>query len=153
MNDLTTSQRRFNVHIMMLYISARDYARKLKFSSYVDLPSINKMFQYRYAWVILWGVGEVIIFEHGCYISALAHIRMLILSLAPTMRFLPCVSCVSTESILAQWKTYSGRQGTQRTQRTQGGTQRWRKDSDMFEFNCTDASKRKQLEPDSVPET
>ena len=39
------------------------------------------MFQYRYAWVILWGVGEVIIFEHGCYILALAHIRMLILSI------------------------------------------------------------------------
>ena len=38
------------------------------------------MFQYRYAWVILWGV-EVIIFEHGCYISALAQIRMLILSI------------------------------------------------------------------------
>ena len=35
--------------IMMLYISVRDHARKLKFSSYVDLPSINKMFQYRYA--------------------------------------------------------------------------------------------------------
>ena len=28
---------------MMLYISVRDHARKLKFSSYVDLPSINKM--------------------------------------------------------------------------------------------------------------
>ena len=39
------------------------------------------MFQYRYAWVILGGVGKVIIFEHGCYISALAHIRMLILSI------------------------------------------------------------------------
>ena len=39
------------------------------------------MFQYRYAWVILWGVGEVIIFEPGCYISALAHIRMFILSI------------------------------------------------------------------------
>ena len=31
--------------------------------------------------MILCGVGEVIIFEHGCYISALAHIRMLILSI------------------------------------------------------------------------
>ena len=39
------------------------------------------MFQYCYAWVILWGVGEVISFEHGCYISALAHIRMSILSI------------------------------------------------------------------------
>ena len=35
------------------------------------------MFQYRYARVSLFGVGEVIIFEHGCYISALAHARML----------------------------------------------------------------------------
>ena len=39
------------------------------------------MFQYRYACVILWGVGEVIIFEHGCYISALSHIRILILGI------------------------------------------------------------------------
>ena len=30
--------------IMMLYISAMDLARKLKFSSYVHLPSINEMF-------------------------------------------------------------------------------------------------------------
>ena len=58
---------------MMLYISVRDHARKLKFCSYIHLPSINKMFQYR--------VGEVIIFENGCYISALGHIRMLILSI------------------------------------------------------------------------
>ena len=41
--------RSFNVDIMMLYISVRDHARKLKFSSSVHLPSINKMFQYRYA--------------------------------------------------------------------------------------------------------
>ena len=39
----------YNNDIMMLYISAMDQARKLKFSSYVHLPSINKMFQYRYA--------------------------------------------------------------------------------------------------------
>ena len=39
------------------------------------------MIQYRYASVIPRGVGEVIIFEQGCYISALAHIRMLILSI------------------------------------------------------------------------
>ena len=65
---------------MMLYISVRDHARKLKFSSYVHLPSINKMFQYRYAGLILCSVGEVIIYEHGCYISALEHVRKLILS-------------------------------------------------------------------------
>ena len=34
----------FNVDIMMLYISAMDHTRKLKFSTYVHLPSINKMF-------------------------------------------------------------------------------------------------------------
>ena len=65
----------------MLYISVQDHARKLKFSSYVHLTSINKTFQYRYARVILGGVGEVIIFEHGCCISTLAHIMMLILSI------------------------------------------------------------------------
>ena len=43
------SMRRFNVDIMILYISGLDYARKLKFSSNVHLPSINKMLQYRYA--------------------------------------------------------------------------------------------------------
>ena len=46
-------------------------------------------------------------------ISVISHISKIIekivktqlvnlLSLAPTMRFLPCVGCVSTESILAQ---------------------------------------------------
>ena len=66
---------------MMLYISGRDHARKLKFCSYIHLPSINKMFQYRYASLILGGVGEVIILDQGCYISASAHIRMVILSI------------------------------------------------------------------------
>ena len=65
---------------MMLYISAIDLARKIKVSSYVHLPSINKMFQYHYVLLILCSVGEVIIFEHGCYISALEHVRKLILS-------------------------------------------------------------------------
>ena len=55
-----------------------DQARKLKFSSYIHLPSINKMFQNRYALLILFNVGEVIIFEHVCYISALEQVRMLI---------------------------------------------------------------------------
>ena len=58
---------------MMLNISAMDHHRKLKFSSYVHLPSINKIFPFRYASVILCSVREVIIFEHGCYISALEH--------------------------------------------------------------------------------
>ena len=38
------------------------------------------MFRYRYARVILCNVGEVIIFEHGRYISAFEHIRMVIFS-------------------------------------------------------------------------
>ena len=65
---------------MMLYISAMDHARKLKFSSYVHLPSINKMFPYCYTLVILCSVEEVIIFEHRRYISALKHISMLLVS-------------------------------------------------------------------------
>ena len=64
---------------MMLYISARDHARKLKFSSYVHLPSINKILLRLTDSVRC--IGEVIIFEHGCYISALAHTRMLIFSI------------------------------------------------------------------------
>ena len=38
------------------------------------------MFRYRYARVILCSVGELIIFEHGRYISALEHIRTVIFS-------------------------------------------------------------------------
>ena len=38
------------------------------------------MFLYLYAQVVLRSVGEVFIFDHGCYISALEHVRMLILS-------------------------------------------------------------------------
>ena len=64
LNDLLNCQRHFNVNIMMLYISGMDHARKLKFSSYVHLPSTNKMFQYRYAGLILCSVGEEISF---CY--------------------------------------------------------------------------------------
>ena len=44
LNDHTNCPRRFNADIMMLYISGIDHARKFKFSSYVHLPSINKMF-------------------------------------------------------------------------------------------------------------
>ena len=46
--------------------------------------------------MILGGVGEVIIFEHGCYISALAHIRMFILSI-----------CVLLERINTIYKIWS----------------------------------------------
>ena len=59
-----------------------DHARKLKFSSYVHLPfrPINKMYQYRYSGVIQCNLVDVIIFEHGCYIKTLGHIRISILS-------------------------------------------------------------------------
>ena len=71
-------QRRFNVDIIMPYISAMDHAIKLKFSSYVHLPSTNKMFHYCFALeVIMCSVGEVSIFEDGSYISGLEHIRQL----------------------------------------------------------------------------
>ena len=50
-----------------------DDARKLKFSSYVHMLLINKMIQYLYASMILCSVGEVIVFEQGCYISDLEH--------------------------------------------------------------------------------
>ena len=49
------------------------------------------MFAYRYASVILCSLGEVIIFEHGCYISDLEHIRMLILN---GYVFLACISTI-----------------------------------------------------------
>ena len=47
LNDLTNCYRHFNVDIMMFYISAMDHARELKVNIYAQLPSINKMFQYR----------------------------------------------------------------------------------------------------------
>ena len=49
-------------------------------SSQFHLLSVNKMFPYHYAGVILCSVEDVIIFEHGCYISALEQIRMLLFS-------------------------------------------------------------------------
>ena len=50
LNDSQTARDVFNVdNIMMLCISAMDHTSKLKFSSYVHLPSINKVFKYRYA--------------------------------------------------------------------------------------------------------
>ena len=56
------------------------YARKLKVSSYVHLPYINKLFQYRHAWMIQCNVEDVYIFKLGRYMSALEHVRMLVLS-------------------------------------------------------------------------
>ena len=72
-------KRRFNADIIKLYILAVGHTMKLKFSSYVHLPSMNQIFQYHYARVILCNIGDVFIFEHGLYISALKHVRMLIL--------------------------------------------------------------------------
>ena len=66
---------------MMLYISVRDHARKLKFNIYVYLPSINKMFSISLCLSDSARCSKGIIFDHGCYISALANIRMLILSI------------------------------------------------------------------------
>ena len=54
LTDFTNCLRCFNVDIMMLYISAMDHARKLKFSSHVHLPSINKMFQYTCSFTLDW---------------------------------------------------------------------------------------------------
>ena len=68
-----------------------DHVRKLKFSRYVHLPSIKKMFLCRYALVILCNVGEVIIFEHWRHISALGHIRMVIFS---TYVLLACINTI-----------------------------------------------------------
>ena len=42
-----------------------DHARKLKFSSYVHLPPINEMIQYRYAQVILYSLGELLFSSMG----------------------------------------------------------------------------------------
>ena len=70
-----------------------DHASKVtKFSSFVHLASINKMFQYRYTLVIQCSVEEVIISEPGCYISALERIRMLILN-----GYVP-LACINTIS-------------------------------------------------------
>ena len=42
--DLLETFQCLYVYNMLLYISARDHARKLKLSSYVHRPFINKMF-------------------------------------------------------------------------------------------------------------
>ena len=49
------------------------------YNSAVHLPSMKKIFQYRYACLILCNAAEVFTFEHRRYISAMEHIRMLIL--------------------------------------------------------------------------
>ena len=83
---------------MKLYISALVHAKKLEFSNYAHLPSINKMFQYCYARVILCNVGEVYIFELGYYYSGLGHVRVLILS---SYVLLACIN--KTDNICHAW--------------------------------------------------
>ena len=56
------------------------------------------MFQYRDARVFLCNVGEVYIFEFGCYISALGHVRVLILS---SYVLLACIN--KTDNICDSW--------------------------------------------------
>ena len=48
LNDFTNCLRQFHVDIIMLYISAMNQARKLKFSSYVQLP---------WVWVLYFSFG------------------------------------------------------------------------------------------------
>ena len=66
---------------MMINICGRYHARKLKFSNYVHMPSINTIFliSLRLSDTVRCSRGSY--FEHGCYVSALAHIWMLILSI------------------------------------------------------------------------
>ena len=61
-----------------MYISARNHARKLIFSSTVHLTWITKI-NNCHTWVILPKVGEVHIFKHRLCISALEQARALIL--------------------------------------------------------------------------
>ena len=70
---------------MKLYISALDHAWKLNFSNYVHLSSMKKNVSISYVLVILCNVREVYISELGCYISALGHVRVLILSSSSSM--------------------------------------------------------------------
>ena len=67
-----------------------DHVRKLKFSSYVHLPLANKIYQYLHAKVILSNVGEVMIFNHGRFISALEHTTVVIL------RSYALLACINT---------------------------------------------------------
>ena len=62
---------------MKLYFTALGHAMKLQLSRYVHLLSINQIFQFCHARVILCNIGEVYIFEGGLYISVLEHPRML----------------------------------------------------------------------------
>ena len=75
----------------MLYLSARDHARKIKIQQ-LCLSAIYK----QNISISLHSSDsekcrEVIIFEHGCYISALEHVRMLILS---SYILLACINAI-----------------------------------------------------------
>ena len=60
-------KRYFNADIMKVHISALGHASILKFSSYIHPLSVNQIFQYRHARMILCNVGEVYIFEYRFY--------------------------------------------------------------------------------------
>ena len=47
---------------------------------YVNLPSMENVLQNRHSWAILCNAGEVYIYKHGLYISALQYVRMLLSS-------------------------------------------------------------------------
>ena len=57
-----------------LYISALDHVRRLKFMSNAHLTSLNKLYQYCHAWMILCNVGEVYSFKHRIYILTLTKL-------------------------------------------------------------------------------
>ena len=83
---------------MIVYISALGHAWKSKFSLYVHLLFVNHIFQHRHARLIHCNVGEVYIFEHGLYISALEHASMFILS--------DYVILPSINTVYLEWEFY-----------------------------------------------
>ena len=70
LSNFSHSKRVFKVDSVnygIHYILSLDYARKLKFSSNVQLASLNKLYQYSYACVILHSLGEVYFFKARPY--------------------------------------------------------------------------------------
>ena len=74
---------------MILYISAMDHARKLKLSSYVHLPSINKMFRYQLR------LSDFVLLKRGYYFRAWA----LYLSFGKMLTFSSNVLLAGTNTI------------------------------------------------------
>ena len=65
---------------MMLYISAMDYGRKIKFSSLCSSAIYKQNVSISLRLFDSVQRRRVIIFEHGCYIPALEHVRKIIFS-------------------------------------------------------------------------